>query len=430
MTRILIAALAAATCLSGAARAQSVAITNAHIYSMGPAGEIASGTVVISGGRIVSVGAGAAPAGAQVIDVHGQIVTPGLIASNVALATADVSEGVESTNDEATASDRLSAAFDIQYAINPDNILIPIVRLGGVTDAVVTPDYPHDRNRRNMLFAGQAAAIHLGSGMDLLRKGHAGMVLVMGEDGAKLAGGSRAAEWVLLRAMVDDVRDYARNKAAYDRNQSRSLNLSREDLEALIPVVEGREPLVVTVHRAADILRVLQFAREEKLRLILESAEEGWMVAPQIAASGAPVLLNAGADLPASFEQLGSTLENAGRLDAAGVLVGIEDPPIQQGGRSPRIDAGRAVAHGLPFEKGLAGITVNLAKIWGLNDVGSLAPGKDADLVVWSGDPLEPLSAPVAVLVKGVQMPLRDRDLDLRDRYLKPKTGYPAQYGQ
>ena len=94
---------------------------------------------------------------------------------------------------------------------------------------------------------------------------------------------------------------------------------------------------------------------------------------------------------------------------------------------TPRIDAGRAVAHGLPFAAALAAITINPARIWGVADrIGSIEPGKDADLVIWSGDPLEPLSAPTAILIKGVEQPLRSRDLDLRDRYLHPSDLPPA----
>jgi imidazolonepropionase-like amidohydrolase len=433
MSRTLLAALAAVatSALTLPAAAETIAITNAHIYSMGPAGEIASGMVVIANGKIASLGASTAvPAGARVIDAHGQIVTPGLVSTNTPLSTVEVSEGVSETDDNATSSDKFSAAFDLQYAINPESILIPTARLGGITDAIVTPTLGRDRNR-HMLFAGQAAAIQLGAGTEMLRKPKIGMVLIMGEEGAKIAGGSRAAEMVLLRAMIDDVRSYAKNRAAYEHNQSRAYNLSHEDLEALVPVVEGREPLMVSVHRAADIRQVLQLAREEKLKLILEGAEEGWMVAPDIAAARVPVLLSGYEDLPSSFDQIAATLENAARLNAAGVVIGIENPPIYQGGRTPRIDAGRAVAHGLPFDAALASITINPAKIWGVDDhIGSLAPGKDADVVIWSGDPLEPLSAPVAMLIKGVEQPMRDRDLDLRDRYMKANNGYPSQYGQ
>jgi imidazolonepropionase-like amidohydrolase len=423
----LIAATLAAAALS--ARGETLAITNAHIYSMGPAGEIASGVVVLSGGRIAAIGPSAViPPGARVIDAKGGIVTPGLVATNTPLSTVEIAEGVEETNDNATASDRLSAAFDVQYAVNPDSVLIPIARLGGITDAIVTPTLRRGPDREDMIFAGQVAVIQLGDRADPLEKAHAGMVLVLGEQGARIAGGSRAAAFGLLRALLDDVRAYAKAPAAWESRPGRPHDLSREDLAALVPVVEGREPLMVSVHRAADIRQVLALAREQGLKVILEGAEEAWRLAPEIAAAHTPVLLNAHADLPESFDMIGATLENAARLEAAGVLIGIENPPIYEGGRTPRIDAGRAVAHGLPFAAGLAAITINPARIWGVADrIGSLEPGKDADIVIWSGDPLEPTSAPTAILIKGVAMPLRSRDLDLRDRYLKAGA-LPAAY--
>jgi imidazolonepropionase-like amidohydrolase len=404
--------------LASSATAETIAITHARIETAGPAGALGSGVVVISGGKIVAVGAAAAiPSGASIIDAHGGDVTPGLVSTGTPLSTLEV-EGVEQTNDNATASDRLSAAFDVQYAVNPDSILIPIARLGGITDAVVSPSLK-DRKRKNLFFAGQAAVIHLGAGPDLLEKTSAGMSLEMGEEGAGLAGGSRAAEIILLHGIFEDVRAFAAGRAAYDQGRSRAYPLSRQDLEALIPVVEGREPLVVSVHRAADIRQVLKLARDEHLSVILEGAEEGWRVAGEIASAHTPVLLDAGADLPSSFDRIGATLENAARLNAAGVLIAIETPSLFSGGRTSRIDAGRAVAHGLPREAALAAITINPARIFGVSDrIGSIEVGKDADLVIWSGDPLEPLSAPTAVFVKGVNQPLRDRDLDLRDRYL------------
>ena len=423
---LLAGALLGLSALADPASAQTIAVTNAHIYSMGPAGEIASGTVLIADGRISAVQAGASiPAGARVIDAHGGVVTPGLVASNTPLSTEEI-EGVGDTNDNATASETLSAAFDVQYAINPESVLIPIARLGGITDAVVTPTMK--RERRNMIFGGQAAVVHLGAGPDLLVRPQVGMVLVMGESGARIAGGSRAAEVVLLRSLLEDVRAFAAHRGDYDLGRSRAYGLSRQDLEALIPVAEGREPLMVSVHRAADIRQVLKLGAEQRLKLILEGAEEGWRLAPEIAAAHVPVLLNAFADLPESFDAIGATLENAARLNAAGVVVGIENPPLYEGGRTPRIDAGRAVAHGLPFGAALAAITINPARIWGVADrIGSIEPGKDADIVIWSGDPLEPLSAPTAIVIKGVEQPLRSRDLDLRDRYLRP-SGLPPAY--
>jgi len=405
-----------------AALAETIAIANAHILTEGPAGEIATGTIVVKDGRIAAVGAGvAAPVGARIIDAHGGIATPGLIAIGAPIGLSEVSEGVPETDDSSTASDLISAAFDVQYAVNPNSLAIPIARLGGITDAVLTPGERRSRETRseNLMFNGQAAVIDLASSMDILEKTQAGMALDMGEDGARRAGGSRAAQIVILKDLIHNVRDYEKTKAKYDLGLSRALGLSEPDLEALIPVVEGREPLIVSVHRAADILQVLKLAREEKLNIILEGAEEGYMVSTQIAAAHVPVMVHAFEDLPSSFDQIGATLNNPARLAAAGVQLAIENPSFYTGARTPRIDAGRAVAHGLPMSVALASITITPAKIFGMADrIGSLEPGKDADIVVWSGDPLEPLSAPTAVLVKGVEEPLRDRDLDLRNRYM------------
>lgn len=433
MRRTMLNIAAALVCggAGGAAQAEVLALTHAHITSLGPAGDLNDATVLIENGKIKAVGRGLAlPAGARVTDAAGSWITPGLVASNTPLATSEIGEGVMETNDNGTASTLLSAALDMKDAVNPESTLIPIVRLGGVTDAVVTPTLRRRRDHQGMVFAGKAVAIHLADGdADIVEKRDLGMVLVMGEDGARAMGGSRAAEMAQLRADFDDVRAFAAHRPDYDLGRFRPLRLSRPDLEALVPVVEGRMPLMVSVHRASDIRAVLAFARAQKVKIILEGAEEAWRVAPEIAAERVPVLLDAGADLPESFDRIGSTLENAARLHAAGVLIGIENPPIYQGGRTPRIDAGRAAAHGLPVSAALASITLNPAKIWGLADrIGSIEPGKDANLVLWSGDPLEPLSAPTAVYIHGVSQPMRSRDLDLRDRYLKRDDLPPAYH--
>jgi imidazolonepropionase-like amidohydrolase len=411
------------------AAAETVAITNARILTAGAAGEIASGTVVIRDGRIASVGAGGAPQGARVIDARGGVVTPGIFAVDTNIGITEV-DAVEGTNDGATKSKTLSAAFDVQYGIDPASFVIPVARLGGITRAMVAPGYDYERGGgdRELLFAGQAAVVHLGQGADILVRPGVGMVLNLGEDGAARAGGGRGAAIVSLKAALDDVRFYMRNKQGFDRGDSRDLGLSRADLEALIPVVEGRMPLIVGVNRASDIRMVLKLAREENLKVILDGASEGWEVAGEIAAAGVPVLLNPTADLPSNFENRGATLQNAARLAAAGVTIAFQGNGGGSRARETRYNAGIAVGHGLSYDVALKAITANPAKIFNMADrVGTLEAGKDADVVVWDGDPLEPMNRPTAIFVRGVEQPMTSRQTELRDRYMA-SDGRPQAY--
>lgn len=405
------------------AAAQTVAITGGRVVTMGPMGEIGRGTVVITGGRIVAVGADVAvPAGAKIVDATGKIVTPGLVAAGTSLGLIEV-RAVETTDDRATDASDLSAAFDAGYGLNPDSLLIPVARLGGITRAIATPAYK-DKGGRELLFAGQAAAVVLDGRAMLMKRGVA-MVLEMGDAGAERAGGARAAELVALRALFAEVRDYKARRAAYDRGETRDYVLSRADIEALIPVVEGRMPLLVSVNRAADIRDVLALGREERLKLILESASEGWRVADEIAAAGVPVLLTPVENTPASFEMLGATLTNAARLAAAGVAIAIEGNGNHRE-REMRYNAGNAVANGLDWTAALASITISPARIFGLADhIGSLEVGKDGDAVIWDGDPLDTLARPTAVFIRGAAQPMTSRATELRDRYL-PAVLHPA----
>jgi imidazolonepropionase-like amidohydrolase len=396
--------------------AQTVAITHARISTMGPAGEV-SGTVLVRDGRIVAVGDPKVPADAKVIDAAGGIVTPGFVLADARLGVMDVAQ-VPMSVDRSQHNPAISASFDMSDALDPDSVLIPVARLGGITRAVVTPLYD-DTGGRMLQFAGQAAVVDLGQRAEMLTRPRVAMMIELGEGGAERAGGARGAALAELRATLADVRAFIRNRAAYERGATRDFALSRGDLEALVPVVEGRMPLVVSVDRASDIIEAIAFARDEHLKLILDGATEGWRVAEQIAAAGVPVIVDPRQDLPQDFAKLGARLDNAARLQAAGVTIVLKDG---EGGnyraRELRYGAGQAVAHGLPHMAALAAITINPARVFGIADrVGSIEPGKDADLVLWNGDPFEPLSQPRAILVRGIEQTLVSRQTLLRDRY-------------
>lgn len=400
--------------VSSPGAAQTFAVTNAHLLTPGPVGEVENGTIVVRDGRIVSAGANVTvPAGIQTIDAGGAIVTPGLIAVNSALGLIEVSS-LRETADNRTHSSGISASFDVQYGLNPASTLIPVARLGGITRAVVVPGYDDSDQERELPFAGKAAFISLGQGDSILYRAGVGMVLEVGEDGASRAGGSRAAEFVQLRQIFDLARRPPRDEYPFD--------LSQADIDAMKPVLAGQMPLIVTVHRAADIRQVLKLAREYRLKVILNGAEEAWEVADEIAAARVPVLLNPTSNIPSSFDMLGESLRNAAVLHKAGVELAISGNDGGHRVRDMRYNAGLAVSRGLPYSAAIEALTLGPARIFGVADqLGSIAPGKSADLVIWDGDPLEPLTQPKAIFVSGRQQPLESRATELAERYaVKP----------
>jgi imidazolonepropionase-like amidohydrolase len=410
------------------AQADTLAITNARILTAGPQGEIASGTIVVTNGKISAVGASVqVPSGATVIDAGGKTVTPGLYAAGSNLGAVEIDQ-VDETNDNSSSSHSVSAAFDISYGIDPDSMVIPVARQGGITRAVVTP-VPGDGEGRELLFAGQAAIITLADGAQPVVKPRAAMVLTLGEAGTGIAGGSRGSAITALRADLDDVRWFARNRRSFNDGATRELRLSRPDLEALVPVIQKRMKLIVSVRRASDILEVIRLARDYNLDVVVAGGEEAWVVAKELAAARVPVMLNPTNNLPGSFEMRDATMENAARLARAGVLICFANGDGGHRAREARYNAGNAVAHGLPHARAVEALTVNAARIFGeAASVGSIEKGKTADLVVWSGDPLEPLSEATSIIIAGKMQPMTSRADELAKRYRKLDETLPPAY--
>jgi imidazolonepropionase-like amidohydrolase len=422
------ALLLACTALFAApAMAQTVAITGGTVAIGDGGAPIQRGTVVVSNGRVVVAGANVAvPAGATVIDATGKWVTPGIVAGFTRMGIVEV-DGVSQTSDIAANGSIWSAAIDIAPAVNPRANPIAINRVEGVTRAVVSP------GSGSTMFAGQGAIIDLGADMDAVMKPRAFQFVEYGEAGAGESGGSRPAAYLKFRASLQAAQAYARNPAGYDGDSKDSI-LPRADAAALVPVVNGTMPLLVHVERASDILAVLGLRREfPALKLVLVGVGEGWTVAREIGAAGTPVIASALADLPDSFEVLAATQSNIGRMRAAGVKVSIgmiNDDESRMAFRSTQY-AGNLVAltrvpgaTGLDWGQAFAAITSAPAEALGLGgEIGSLRPGRHADVVLWSGDPLEVSSAAERVWIDGVEQPMETRQTRLRDRYRNPVEG-------
>lgn len=408
------------------AQAATYAITHAVIHPLDGQGVITQGTLVMRDGKIAALGKDVAvPADADVIDAKGRVVTPGFMDAMGYMGLVEVG-AVDDTVDAADNNDHFTAAFDVAPAINPRSTLIPINRIEGITRAVSAPWVGDGET----VLAGQGAVIQLGSTEGYIVRDPAAMFAVLGAAGSAHAGGSRAAALLQLREALLDARDYAAHKRAYEQNDRRAYALSRLDLEALQPVLAGKLPLVVGVNRASDIEQALKLAQEFKLRLIISGGAEAWMVKDDIARAKVPVILDPLADLPESFEEVGATLQNAAALNGAGVTVAFSSGESHNA-RNLKQGAGNSVAYGLPYEDALRALTVNPARMFGVEDAyGTLAPGMDADVVLWSGDPLEVTTFADQVFIRGKKIPMESRQTKLRDRYLKLHQDWPPAYNK
>ena len=436
------------------AGAQDLAITGATLVEGDGSPPIASGNVIIRDGKIVAAGHARetpVPDGIPVVDANGAWVTPGLFAAVTDLGLWDV-EAVDESNDTEAGSSPFGAALDVAPAINPASEHIAVSRAGGVTRATVTA-FPG-----GSIFAGPGALIDLGADPQAVMRPRAFQLVVLGEDGGRIAGGSRAAAHALFRNALREALELDRRergghvvggvgerrtdlgddipvdlRLSDDPAERRTdVLLTRFDAAALVPVVTGAQTLYVNVERAADIRAVLALREEfPRLRLVLVGATEGWLVAGEIAASGVPVITEPLTDLPARFEMLGSTQSNVARMMAAGVKVAIGG---FTGGNQPRFapqQAGNLVAlgklpgaDGLSWNEAFAAISSIPAEISGLGGrAGVLRPGAFGDVVIWDGDPLELGSGPVAVYIDGVEQPLESHQTRLRDRYRTPQEG-------
>ncbi len=400
--------------------AQTVAITNGTVVVGDGSEPVRGGTVVVRNGRVVAAGRGVAvPGGAEVIDATGKWVTPGIVAGFSRLGLAEVDLGADGSDDTDSGNGPFNAAIDVTPAINPKASTIAVSRADGVTRAIVAPVAGKN------IFAGQGAVIDTGDDMNAVLRARAFQFVELGEGGAGIAGGSRATAFVLFRNALREARDL---RGRIDGARRDDVLLTRFDAAALVPVVQGKQLLLVHVERARDILNVLDLRQEfPGLKVALVGATEGWTVADRIAASGVWVIASALNDLPASFEMLAATQSNIGRMRAAGVKVaiGMIDDNDTRYQRNQRQYAGNLVALGkLPSAAGVswseafAMISSRPAEAIGLgSEIGSLAPGRHGDVVIWSGDPLELNSAAEAVWIDGVRQPLDNHQTKLRDRY-------------
>ncbi len=395
--------------------AQTIAITGGTVYPVsGP--KMENATVLIRDGRITAVGpAVTVPGDATRIDARGKWVTPGLIDGGTQLGLTEIS-AVNATNEGALRGSDVAAAFNVAEGINPASTLIPVTRIEGVTTTLAAP--------ASGWISGQAVLIDLDGATieQMLVRSPVGVLVDLSEGSKSAGGGSRAGVAQRLRRVFSDALEYSRRRTEYTRAQMQQLAAPAAELEALLPVLRGQLPLIAFANRESDIATALRIGREFKLKLILAGAQEAWLIAPQLAAAGVPVLVQPLDNIP-SYDALGVRYENAAVLAKAGVKVALLETDTHNA-RDLRQQAGNAVSYGMAWDQALRAVTLSPAEIFGVGErYGSLEVGKVANVVVWSGDPFEFTTAVEHVFIRGKEIPLRSRQTDLFERYktLPPK---------
>jgi len=405
---VLIATLLAA----GNASGEALFINDATVHTMGSQAVLHRADILVRDGRIRGLGPDlAAPADATVIEAGGRPVTPGFFAGITALGLVEI-PAVEASADNAISVEGLRPEFDVTSAYNPHSAAIPVTRIEGYTWSLLGAD------RSGSIIGGQGRAVALdGNYRPFL--GDSVLFIDIGGDASEQSAGSRAAQWMLL--------EQAMAEAGSEVRWAPDPLLTLAGRDALAGYRDGGV-VVFNADRAGDILQVLEFARRHQLNPVISGGTEAWMVADQLAEAGVAVLVNALSNLPGNFDMVGARLDNAAILNEAGVTVAFSGAGTHHA-RKLRQLAGNAVANGLPWETGLAAMTVNPAEIFGLDEgSGRVEAGSRADLVIWSGDPLEVTSAADRVIIGGRLVEMVSRQTLLRDRYLPENPEWPRAY--
>ena len=375
-------------------------------------GEIANGVIVVSDGRISAVGSDVSiPAGARVIDVPGKTIMPGLIDGFTNLGLADF-PSLGEDDDEAT--NPVTPHMRVVDGLNPANRFFPLAVHSGITAALCAP-------AEGNLLTGQSALIHTyGSSVnEMVISAPVGVHVTLGEP-PKLRYGAknttpmtRMGSAALLRQTLIQAQEYADKLARYERSQS-----SREEgeegdsprpardlkLEALLPVLRGERPLLVSADRFDDIHTALRIAEEFAVSIILHRGAEAHRVATELAERGVSVIWGPAGASYQELEARRGTAQTPALLAEAGVRFAFQTGGVEN--VAGILDQARtAMVNGLPREDALKALTLYPAQIFGVDELlGSLEVGKSADLVVFGGDPLEELSRVEMVFIGGRQV--------------------------
>ena len=416
--------------LANSVSAQTLVVKAQQIHTVSGK-TIANGVVICVDGKIASIGDAASvviPDGAKIVEA--QIVTPGLIDVRSSVGLSGILN-VDHDSDHLESSTPLQPELRAMDAYNPREELVEYVRGFGITTV-------HTGHAPGELISGQTmiAKTRGGTVQDALIMDGKAVCATLAESSqkpGKQSPGTRGKQMAMLRSLLIEAVEYRSKTAKVAKDDYKTKDTSNKDasnkeepnksgaeeskvarslkLEALVDVLDGKKALVITADRAQDIASALRLGEEFGVRIWLDSAAEAYQLLPQIKKAGVPVLLHASM-ARASGDRENMTFRSAALLKENGIPFAIESgfeayvPKV----RIVLFEAALAAAHGLSKEDALASITLSPAQILGISDrVGSIEVGKDADLALYDGDPLEYTTHCTGVVIDGVVYPGESR---------------------
>jgi imidazolonepropionase-like amidohydrolase len=416
---------------AGGAPNETIALKGGKLLTI-THGVIENGVIVMQNGRITAVGGAGTniPSGARVIDVTGMTVYPGLIDSETRLGLTEISAD-RMTNDQIEMSDEIMPHMHVSDAFHAETALIPVDRINGITNAIVAPGGQDT-------LPGQDSFIQLAgaSATEMLMVRDIAMPLnFTGQqrrnqnfDQAKFPFTRMGMATQLRQAFIDAL-DYDQKLAAYEKKKNSSDEKEKEKagappkrdlkLEALLPYLHGKKPVVLAAEEPNDVLTALDLANEFHLKVILSRVTHSASLLDKIAATKLPVIVGSIYEQPKESERYDAVYRMPAELAKRGVKIAFASFGDHMARGLPYA-AGYAEAFGLPAEEALKALTINPAQMWGVDkDLGSLEVGKMGNVVVANGDPLDVKTDVKHVFIQGQEIPLVNKQTQLRDQYWK-----------
>lgn len=409
----------------------SFMLRGATVHTMaGP--DIPNGSILVRDGKIVAVGTNlAVPKDVRVIEGKGLQVYPGMIDAATEVGLVEVN-AVKETMDT-TEIGKFNPELVALTAVNPSSEHIPVTRANGVTSVVTMP--------QGQLIAGQVSLIHLNgwTTQEMGVKPRAGLhiiIPVLQPPPANAAGDNAdAPPGAAPRLTFADAKknaekamkeldDYFESARRYQQARAAKLPGFAKDLklEAMIPVLDGSEPILVTAVHEREIRDALAFADRQKVKIILLDAVESYKVTKEIKEHNIPVILGNTLELPLHEDDpYDRSFTTPAELQKAGILfsIGTLEGGANLASRNLPYQAAQAVAFGLPHDEALKAITVNAAKIWGVDNLmGTITEGKLADFMITDGDPLEAQTQIKQLFIQGKTVDLDNKQKRLYEKYL------------